>query len=170
MTTILRRRLQPGHADPHPGRRRGARPGRVAGSRGGTAGLRVRARRSFAPDQIFGLNKRISKTIPAPAVVDSQALGKLYAAPVSLARSRPTPAPPTARTCGWRCTPCSASSARPPRSGSPPPNGSAQRQEAGGPVEAQGGPVEAQEADGGGVARPAHQVGHARRTRPQVAE
>ena len=41
---------------------------------------------NFAPDQIFGLNKRISKTIPAPAVVDSTALGKLYASPVSLAR------------------------------------------------------------------------------------
>ncbi len=41
---------------------------------------------SFAPGTIFGLNKRISKTIPAPAIVDSTALGKLYASPVSLAR------------------------------------------------------------------------------------
>jgi hypothetical protein len=41
---------------------------------------------SSAPNQIFGLNKRISKTIPAAAVVDSQALGKLYASPVTLAR------------------------------------------------------------------------------------
>jgi phage head maturation protease len=40
----------------------------------------------FAPDQIFRLNRRISKTIPAPAVVDSSAFGKLYASPVSLQR------------------------------------------------------------------------------------
>jgi hypothetical protein len=39
----------------------------------------------FAPS-IFDLNRRISKTIPAAAVVDSTALGKLYAGPVSLAR------------------------------------------------------------------------------------
>lgn len=32
------------------------------------------------------MNRRISKTIPAPAVFDSQALGKLYASPVTLAR------------------------------------------------------------------------------------
>lgn len=41
---------------------------------------------SFAPGTIFGLNKRISKTIPAAAVVDTGALGKLYASRVSLAR------------------------------------------------------------------------------------
>jgi hypothetical protein len=35
---------------------------------------------------IFNLNKRISKTIPAAAVVDSTALGKMYASRVSLAR------------------------------------------------------------------------------------
>lgn len=44
----------------------------------------------FAPGQFapnpFSLNKRISKTIPATTVVDSQALGKLYPSPVSLAR------------------------------------------------------------------------------------
>jgi HK97 family phage prohead protease len=39
----------------------------------------------LSPNQIFGLNKRISKSIPAPAVCDSQAFGKLYASPVSLA-------------------------------------------------------------------------------------
>jgi hypothetical protein len=39
-----------------------------------------------APGNIYGLAKRVSKTIPAPAVVDSQALGKLYASRVSLAR------------------------------------------------------------------------------------
>jgi hypothetical protein len=41
---------------------------------------------SFAPSDIFGLSRRISKTIPAPAVVDSSAFGRLYASPVSLAR------------------------------------------------------------------------------------
>lgn len=41
---------------------------------------------SFAPNQIFGLNKRISKTVPAAAVVDSQALGSLYVSPLTLAR------------------------------------------------------------------------------------
>jgi len=41
---------------------------------------------NFAPNQIFGLNKRISKTVPAAAVVDSKALGKLYTSPVTLAR------------------------------------------------------------------------------------
>jgi phage head maturation protease len=40
----------------------------------------------FAPGSIFGLSRRISKTIPAPAVVDSSAFGKLYASPVSLQR------------------------------------------------------------------------------------
>jgi HK97 family phage prohead protease len=40
----------------------------------------------FAPGDIFGLARRVSKTIPAPAVVDSSAFGKLYASPVSLAR------------------------------------------------------------------------------------
>lgn len=40
----------------------------------------------FAPGTLFGLNKRISKTIPAPVVADSTALGKLYTSPVSLAR------------------------------------------------------------------------------------
>jgi hypothetical protein len=35
---------------------------------------------------IFNLNKHISKTIPAAAVVDSTALGKLYASRVSLAK------------------------------------------------------------------------------------
>lgn len=34
--------------------------------------------------EIFGLNRRISKTIPAPAVVDASAFGKLYVSPVSL--------------------------------------------------------------------------------------
>ena len=41
---------------------------------------------AFAPGTIFGLNKRISKTIAAAGVVDAKALGKLYASRVSLAR------------------------------------------------------------------------------------
>jgi HK97 family phage prohead protease len=36
--------------------------------------------------QIFQLNRRISKSIPAAAVLDNTALGKLYTSPVSLAR------------------------------------------------------------------------------------
>jgi HK97 family phage prohead protease len=40
---------------------------------------------NFAPSSIFGMNRRMSKTIPATAVVDSRALGKLYAGPVALA-------------------------------------------------------------------------------------
>jgi hypothetical protein len=39
----------------------------------------------FAPGTVFGLNRRISKSIPASAVVDSSAFGKLYASPVTLA-------------------------------------------------------------------------------------
>jgi HK97 family phage prohead protease len=57
----------------------------VSGISGGTNDY-VFAPANFAPNQIFGLNKRISKTIPAAAVVDSQALGKLYTSPVTLAR------------------------------------------------------------------------------------
>jgi hypothetical protein len=40
----------------------------------------------MAPGTIFGLQRRISKTIPASVVVDSTALGKMYASPVTLAR------------------------------------------------------------------------------------
>ncbi|HXH89704.1 MAG TPA: HK97 family phage prohead protease [Gaiellaceae bacterium] len=40
---------------------------------------------SFAPRTIFGMTVRVSKTIAAPAIVDSRAFGKLYAGPVSLA-------------------------------------------------------------------------------------
>lgn len=39
----------------------------------------------FAPGQLFGLNVRVSKTIPASAVVDASAFGRMYASPVSLA-------------------------------------------------------------------------------------
>jgi hypothetical protein len=39
----------------------------------------------FAPGSLFGLNVRISKTA-GTAVVDSNAFGKLYANPLTLAR------------------------------------------------------------------------------------
>jgi uncharacterized protein len=57
----------------------------VSGISGGTNDF-VFAPANFAPNQIFGLNKRVSKSIPAAAVVDSRALGKLYAIRVSLGR------------------------------------------------------------------------------------
>ena len=40
----------------------------------------------LAPRNVFGLSVRVSKDIPAPAVVDASALGKLYTSPVTLAR------------------------------------------------------------------------------------
>lgn len=39
----------------------------------------------LAPRQLFGLQTRISKTFPAPVVVDSRAFGKMYTSPLSLA-------------------------------------------------------------------------------------
>jgi len=57
----------------------------VSGISGGTNDY-VFGAGAFAPGTIFGLNKRISKTISAAAVVDSKSLGKLYASRVSLAR------------------------------------------------------------------------------------
>jgi hypothetical protein len=57
----------------------------VSGISGGTNDF-VFPPAQLAPSNIFGLNRRISKTVPAAAVVDSQALGKLYASPVTLAR------------------------------------------------------------------------------------
>jgi len=57
----------------------------VSGITGGTQDF-VFTPAQFAPGTIFGMQRRISKTIPAAAVVDSQALGKYYTSPVSLAR------------------------------------------------------------------------------------
>jgi hypothetical protein len=57
----------------------------VSGVSGGTNDY-VFTPASTAPNTIFGMQKRISKTIPAAAVVESQALGKLYTSPVTLAR------------------------------------------------------------------------------------
>ena len=48
--------------------------------------LRVLHAAEFAPGTIFGLSRRVSKTIPAPVVVDASAFGRLYSGPVSLAR------------------------------------------------------------------------------------
>jgi hypothetical protein len=57
----------------------------VSGITGGTADF-VFAPGQFAPGTLFGLTRRVSKTVAAPIVMDSQAFGKLYAGPVSLAR------------------------------------------------------------------------------------
>jgi hypothetical protein len=57
----------------------------VSGITGGTADF-VFGAGSFAPGTLFGLQKRVSKTVPAAAVVDSQAFGRLDASPISLAR------------------------------------------------------------------------------------
>jgi hypothetical protein len=51
----------------------------------GTEKLYVFGAGRFAPGQLFGLNVRVSKTIAAPAVVDAQAFGRMYASPISLA-------------------------------------------------------------------------------------
>jgi Escherichia/Staphylococcus phage prohead protease len=56
----------------------------VTGISGATADFVFGAGR-FAPGQLFGMNVRVSKTIPAAAVVDANAFGKMYASPVSLA-------------------------------------------------------------------------------------
>lgn len=56
----------------------------VTGLTGGTADF-VFGPGRFAPGTLFGLNVRVSKTIPAPAVADANAFGKLYAGPVALA-------------------------------------------------------------------------------------
>jgi phage head maturation protease len=56
----------------------------VSGITGGTQDF-VFSPGQFAPN-IWNLNRRISKSLPATAVLDSSALGKLYASPVTLAR------------------------------------------------------------------------------------
>ena len=77
-------RLQPGHAAAAAGQHGSARHPASHGH-GGRAVLRVRPGPAGARN-IFGLAVRVSKTVPAPTVVDSTALGKLYASPVTLAR------------------------------------------------------------------------------------
>jgi hypothetical protein len=56
----------------------------VSGITGGTQDF-VYQPGQFAPN-IWSLTRRVSKTIPAPAVVDSRAFGKLYSSPITLAR------------------------------------------------------------------------------------
>jgi Escherichia/Staphylococcus phage prohead protease len=56
----------------------------VSGITGGTADF-VFGPGRFAPGTLFGMNVRVSKTVPAAAVVDASAFGKMYASPVGLA-------------------------------------------------------------------------------------
>jgi len=56
----------------------------VSGISGGTNDY-VFSPGQFAPN-IWNLNRRVSKTVPAPVVMDSTAYGKLYLSPVSLAK------------------------------------------------------------------------------------
>jgi hypothetical protein len=57
----------------------------VGGISGGTADF-VFGAGKFAPGTMFGLNVVISKSVPAPVVLDSTANGRLYVSPISLAR------------------------------------------------------------------------------------
>jgi HK97 family phage prohead protease len=57
----------------------------VSGISGGTADF-VFGAGKFAPGTMFGLNVVISKSVPAPVVLDSTANGRLYVSPISLAR------------------------------------------------------------------------------------
>jgi HK97 family phage prohead protease len=57
----------------------------VSGVSGASADF-VFAPGQFAPGTLFGLQRRVSKTVAAPVVMDSSAFGKLYASAVSLAR------------------------------------------------------------------------------------
>lgn len=50
---------------------------------------------------LFTMRKRISKTLPATTVLDSWALGKMYASRVSLARFEGDGGQPTEATCVW---------------------------------------------------------------------
>ena len=74
-------RLQPRHRDPDTGSR--GRPRHLDDQRH-REDVRLCRRRS-GPARAYGMQTRISKTIPAPVVVDSRAFGKLYTGPVSLA-------------------------------------------------------------------------------------
>jgi len=57
----------------------------VSGISGGTADFVFGAGR-FAPGQLFGLDVVVSKSVAASVVLDMTAHGKLYIAPISLAR------------------------------------------------------------------------------------
>jgi hypothetical protein len=123
----------------------------------------------FAPN-IWNLNRRISKGVAAPVVLDSRALGRLYASPVSLARFEAAAEPRTARTSGWSFTPCSALSARRRRSGSR--RASDGREAESADVKEIARFSQGQQEEGrhaaGSVAAPAHPLGGARRARPAM--
>jgi hypothetical protein len=57
----------------------------VSGISGGTADF-VFGAGSFAPGTLFGLRRVVSKSVPAPVVMDTTANGRLYVSPISLAR------------------------------------------------------------------------------------
>lgn len=57
----------------------------VSGISGGTADFVFGAGR-FAPGQLFGLDIVVSKAVSSSIVLDTTAHGKLYLAPISLAR------------------------------------------------------------------------------------
>jgi HK97 family phage prohead protease len=57
----------------------------VSGITGGTADF-VFAPGQFSSNTFFNMTRVVSKTVPAPVVLDSQAFGTFYAGPVSLAR------------------------------------------------------------------------------------
>jgi hypothetical protein len=57
----------------------------VSGITGGVADF-IFAPGQFSSNAFFGMTRRVSKTVAAPVVVDSQAFGTFYAGPVSLAR------------------------------------------------------------------------------------
>jgi Caudovirus prohead serine protease len=58
----------------------------TSGGTAGWPGAYVFNAGQFGPSQIFGLNRRISKKIANPVVVDSAAYGRLYQSPLSLQR------------------------------------------------------------------------------------
>jgi hypothetical protein len=50
----------------------------------GTEKFYVFAAGNFAPSQLFGMTRYVSKTVAAPIVLDASAFGKLYASPLKL--------------------------------------------------------------------------------------
>ena len=78
-------RLQPGHADPDAGEQRDARHVDVRRNRWLAGAVCVRRRAVRAAERSSGCRSECRRTSRNPTVVDSQAFGKLYASPVSLA-------------------------------------------------------------------------------------
>jgi hypothetical protein len=56
----------------------------MSGGTAGWPGWHTFGAGQFGPPQVFGLQRRISKTLATPVAVDSQAYGRLYAGPVPL--------------------------------------------------------------------------------------